>query len=659
MQLMCTEKSQLNICRLDQIGPKFPNLEMDKVSTYEENHPEAQAQMNRSNTETGHSALSGDTYGYSRTNSETSSFSELNDENSSIDEASPLGWPVAKSMKHSQAILTRLGMKQHNDVPEAKCDEKTLNSDLETMKERFSKLLLGEDMSGSGKGVCTAVAISNAITNLFASVFGQFWRLEPLAPEKKSMWKREMDCLLSVCDYIVEFIPSSQNFPEGTTLEVMTSRRRSDISINLPALQKLDTMLLDILGSFSNTEIWYVEDGNLSSNKSSSGSFRRIIQRKEEKWWLPVPCVPPLGLSEKSRKQLQHKRECANQILKAAMVINSSILDEIEVPETYLATLPKSGRASLGDSVHRYMSTADKFSPDYLLDCLNITTEHEALEVADRIEASMYVWRRKACLYNSQSSWDTVKDLMADGDKNVRLANRADSLLSCLKQRHPGLSQTTLDTSKIQYSKDVGQSILESYSRVLESLAFNIAALIDDVLYVDGSVKHRNKCCNELGPLNQIRCRYNFMQVKATLVEASKYSRVMIMEPQDKPRPQVVKLDKALKLAEAWVNNMSASAADEMVERKFEGRPPRLGLGAKLPPSKAAASADPVEKKLRAKLDAGKKRAAKDLEELNASDRNGEHSGDDEDGLESRANAFVKKRPMVPATTLQVKKKGK
>lgn len=35
------------------------------------------------------------------------------------------------------------------------------------MKERFSKLLLGEDMSGSGKGVCTAVAISNAITNLY------------------------------------------------------------------------------------------------------------------------------------------------------------------------------------------------------------------------------------------------------------------------------------------------------------------------------------------------------------------------------------------------------------------------------------------------------------------------------------------------------------
>lgn len=34
------------------------------------------------------------------------------------------------------------------------------------MKERFAKLLLGEDMSGSGGGVSTALAISNAITNL-------------------------------------------------------------------------------------------------------------------------------------------------------------------------------------------------------------------------------------------------------------------------------------------------------------------------------------------------------------------------------------------------------------------------------------------------------------------------------------------------------------
>lgn len=153
------------------------------------------------------------------------------------------------------------------------------------MKERFAKLLLGEDMSGSGKGVCTALAISNAITNLCgnfyllffffildflnfmknmfncswscdqcctnlssvcksAAAFGQLWRLEPLQSEKKQMWQREMDCLLCVSDHIVELIPSWQTFPDGSKLEVMTCRPRSDIFMNLPALRKLDTMLL-------------------------------------------------------------------------------------------------------------------------------------------------------------------------------------------------------------------------------------------------------------------------------------------------------------------------------------------------------------------------------------------------------------------------------
>lgn len=42
-------------------------------------------------------------------------------------------------------------------------------SELEMMKERFAKILLGEDMSGGGKGVSTAVTISNSITNLYGN----------------------------------------------------------------------------------------------------------------------------------------------------------------------------------------------------------------------------------------------------------------------------------------------------------------------------------------------------------------------------------------------------------------------------------------------------------------------------------------------------------
>ncbi|TQD86543.1 hypothetical protein C1H46_027875 [Malus baccata] len=45
--------------------------------------------------------------------------------------------------------------------------------------------------------------------------------------------------------------------------------------------------------------------------------------------------------------------------------------------------------------------------------------------------------------------------------------------------------------NKIQYNKHVGQSILESYCRVMESIAFDIMAGIDDLLYVDGSTKQQ------------------------------------------------------------------------------------------------------------------------------------------------------------------------
>ncbi|XP_059651411.1 rop guanine nucleotide exchange factor 3-like [Cornus florida] len=490
-----------DLCRFEHMN--LNSAQMENVSNADENddvgyHPSPSSvdQNDQSSTETpGCSTLSGDSFTYCRTYSETSGFSEpTDDQNSCSDTASPSCWPVPKSPH--QSVLSRFGMRNMHKLEGDKKpdDQEALDIELEMMKERFSKLLLGEDMSGSGKGVCTAVTISNSITNLYASVFGQHLRLEPLHPEKKLMWKREMNCLLSVCDYIVEFFPASQNLKDGTALEVMTSRPRSDIYMNLPALRKLDAMLLEILETFQDTEFWYVEQGSMSGNSTRSGSFRRIPQpqRKEEKWWLPDPRVPPAGLSEKSRKHLRHKRDLANQIHKAAMAINSSILSEMEIPDSYMASLPKCGKASVGDSIYRYMCSADKFSPDYLMDCLNISSEHEALELADRVEASMYIWRRKACISHSKPSWSMVKDLMAEtdrSDKNHFLAERAESLLFCLKQRYPELSQTSLDICKIQYNKDLGQAILESYSRVLEGLAFNTVAWIEDVLYVDRSTR--------------------------------------------------------------------------------------------------------------------------------------------------------------------------
>ncbi|KAK4270386.1 hypothetical protein QN277_023424 [Acacia crassicarpa] len=419
--------------------------------------------------------------------SETTGLEEQNQSSTeeSPSSASTMGWPVKEIDDGEKKNLDNKKMEKQVSVL----------SEIEMMKERFAKLLLGEDMSGCGNGVPTALAISNAITNLCATLFGQVWRLEPLPPEKKAMWRREIEWLLCVSDHIVELTPTWQTFPDGSKLEVMTCRPRSDLYVNLPALRKLDNMLLEILDGFVNTEFWYVDQGVLAPDADDgSSSFRRAVQRQEEKWWLPVPRVPPCGLHENSRKQLQHKRDCTNQILKAAMAINSITLADMEIPEAYLESLPKNARASLGDLIHRYISS-EQFSPECLLACLDLSSEHQATEIANRVEASIYIWRKKtnskpASRSSSRSSWGMVKDLVGDAEKRELLADRAESLLLSLRQRFPGLPQTTLDMSKIQYNKDVGKSILESYSRVLESLAFNIIARIDDVFYVDELTKH-------------------------------------------------------------------------------------------------------------------------------------------------------------------------
>jgi hypothetical protein len=121
--------------------------------------------------------------------------------------------------------------------------------------------------------------------------------------------------------------------------------------MNLPALKKLDAMLLAMIDEFTETQFWYVDRGIVvddggpscpsSSSAASSCGGRPSSVRQEDKWWLPCPRVPPKGLPEDARRKLQQSRDCANQILKAAMAINSDVLAEMEIPEVYLETLPK------------------------------------------------------------------------------------------------------------------------------------------------------------------------------------------------------------------------------------------------------------------------------------------------------------------------------
>ncbi|CAD5178193.1 unnamed protein product [Musa acuminata subsp. malaccensis] len=347
-------------------------------------------------------------------------------------------------------------------------------SDMELMKEKFSKLLLGEDMSGGGKGVSSALALSNAITNLAASVFSEQRRLEPMPAERKARWRKEIDWLLSVTDHIVEFVPSQQTSKDGSNMEIMITKQRKDLLMNIPALGKLDAMLIGYLDNFKGqNEFWYVSKDADESEKSNA-------KRNEDKWWLPIVKVPSNGLSEVSRKWLQFQKESINQVLKAAMAINAQVLMEMEIPEAYIESLPKNGRASLGDSIYRSI-TDDGFDPEEFLESMDLSTEHKVLDLKNRIEASIIIWIRKMHNKDTKSSWGSAVSM----EKREQFEERAEIILHLLKLRFPGIPQSALDTSKIQYSKDVGQSILESYSRILESLAFTVMSQIEDVLYAD------------------------------------------------------------------------------------------------------------------------------------------------------------------------------
>ncbi|KAG2722918.1 hypothetical protein I3760_02G149200 [Carya illinoinensis] len=347
-------------------------------------------------------------------------------------------------------------------------------SDMELMKERFAKLLLGEDMSGGGKGVSSALALSNAITNLAASVFGEQSRLEPMSAERKTRWRKEIDWLLCVTDYIVEFVPSQQKSKDGVNMEIMMTRQRTDLHMNIPALRKLDAMLIDCLDNFKDQNEFYY------ASKNADDSEKRNAKRKDDKWWLPTPQVPPEGLSEMSRKFLQYQKDCVNQVLKAAMAINAQVLSEMEIPENYIESLPKNGRASLGDSIYKSI-TEEFFDPDQFLSTMDLSSEHKILDLKNRIEASIVIWKRKMIQKDGKSAWGSAVSL----EKRELFEERAETILLILKHRFPGTPQSALDISKIQYNRDVGQAILESYSRILESLAFTVLSRIEDVLYAD------------------------------------------------------------------------------------------------------------------------------------------------------------------------------
>lgn len=136
----------------------------------------------------------------------------------------------------------------------------------------------------------------------------------------------------------------------------MTPKARADIHMNLPALQKLDSMLIvgnssfllklesllylpiismimrfnssnwqETLDSMVNTEFWYAEVGSRAEGRNKS-------TRESKRWWLPLPQVPATGISDMERKKLLSQAKVVYQVFKAAKSINENVLLEMPVP---------------------------------------------------------------------------------------------------------------------------------------------------------------------------------------------------------------------------------------------------------------------------------------------------------------------------------------
>ncbi|KAI8016933.1 Rop guanine nucleotide exchange factor 9 [Camellia lanceoleosa] len=241
----------------------------------------------------------------------------------------------------------------------------------------------------------------------------------------------------------------------------MTTRQRTDLHMNIPALRKLDAMLMDCLDNFKDQdEFWYVS--------KDDGSEAGKNKRDDDKWWIPTPKVPQNGLSDITRKWIQFQKDSVNQVLKAAMAINAQVITEMAIPDNYIDSLPKNGRASLGDSIYRSI-TVDYFDPGHFLSMMDLSG------------ASVVIWKRKMNAKDGKSAWASAVSL----EKRELFEERAQTVLLIIKHQFPGIPQSALDISKIQYNRDIGQAVLESYSRILESLAFTVMSRIEDVLHAD------------------------------------------------------------------------------------------------------------------------------------------------------------------------------
>lgn len=95
------------------------------------------------------------------------------------------------------------------------------------------------------------------------------------------------------------------------------------------------------------------------------------------------------------------------------------------------------------------------FDPEQFLLEMDLSSEHKIVDLKNKFEASGVIWKRKIVQKDNKSSSPFSTNLSME--KRQLLEERAETILLLLKQEFPGISQSTLDISKIQFNKVINQ----------------------------------------------------------------------------------------------------------------------------------------------------------------------------------------------------------
>jgi len=104
------------------------------------------------------------------------------------------------------------------------------------------------------------------------------------------------------------------------------------------------------------------------------------------------------------------------------------------------------------------MITLEMFDAEQFLLEMDLSSEHKILDLKNKFEASVVIWQRKIVQIDNKSSspWSTNLSM----DKRQQLEERAATILQLIKQEFPGISQSTLDISKIQFNRVINHITL-------------------------------------------------------------------------------------------------------------------------------------------------------------------------------------------------------